>query len=98
MGLFTNGNARVTKLIIIQLALGQLVLVLNIIQGILPMFGLTLLQLQRASASIMIFLVMIKGGEMFFNKVATLFKNNSEEIPPVANPLSTGNTEMITKG
>lgn len=98
MGLFTNGNSRITKLIIIQLALSSITLILIQVQGFLPSLDfLTPKELKIVSFSLSTTLVGFKAGEMFFNKVASLFKSPSPEIPTIANPLSTGNTETITK-
>lgn len=92
MGLFTNGNARVTRLIIIQLGLAQVSLILMAVQGYLPTLDwLTPKQLKTLSFSIAVTLVSIKAGEMFFNKVASLLKSGEPSIP------LTGNTETITK-
>lgn len=86
MSLFTNGNARVTRLIIWQLAMGAVVMVLTQVLANLPAQDwLTLKQLKIASFVIGLVLTTIKGGEMFFSKTVSLFRNggaSTDTQPP----------------
>lgn len=93
MSLFTNGNARITRLIIVQLGLAQFSLILMAVQGYLPTLDfLTPKELKITSFSIAVTLVSIRAGEMFFNKVASLFKGESVDPPAI----STTKTESKT--
>lgn len=93
MSLFSNGNARVTRLIILQLAMGALVMVLVQVLANLPAQDwLSPKALKITSFVIGIVLTTIKGAEMFFSKTVALFKAGEE--PPT---ISSGNTETITK-
>ena len=93
MSLFTNGNARVTRLIILQLAMGALVMVLVQVLANLPAQDwLSPKALKVTSFVIGTVLTTIKGAEMFFSKTVALFKTGEE--PPT---IQTGNTDQITK-
>lgn len=82
MSLFTNGNARITRLIIIQLGLGTAYMVLTQIQGFLPNLDfLTPKQLKLASFVIATVLTAFRGGEMFFSKTTALLKDHKEPEP-----------------
>ncbi len=96
MGMFTNGNARVTRLVIVQLALGAIVMVLTQVLANLPAQDwLTLKQLKIASFVIGLVLTTIKGGEMFFSKTAALFKDHATTMPD--DPTSTVTVSQTTK-
>lgn len=88
MSLFQNGNARVTKLIIWQLALGLLLIALTQIQGYLPSLEMDPKTLKFTSFVFASVISLIRSGEMFFNKTASMFKNHE---------LSTGDTQIFTK-
>lgn len=97
MGLFTNGNARVTKLIIIQLGLASLSMVLIQVLGFLPSLDfLTPRQLKITCFALSVALSCNKAGELFFNKTASLLKSYSPDKAPEI-PAVSGSTDLITK-
>lgn len=89
MSLFTNGNARITRLIIVQLALSSLSLLIMQIQGFLPALDfLTPKELKITSFSLSVSLVAIEAGKMFFNKTVALLKGQRDDETPVVVPYS----------
>jgi len=91
MSIFTNGNARITKLILLQLAAGVVVMVLTQVLANLPAQDwLSPKALKVTSFVLGTVLTAIKGGEMFFSKTVALFKGKDPETV-------SGNTETITK-
>ncbi len=88
-GLFQNGNRRVMRLVILQLAAGVVVMVLTQVLANLPAQDwISPKALKIVSFIIGTSLTAIKGGEMFFSKTATLFKTGE---------IKTGETEEISK-
>lgn len=94
MGLFTNGNARVTRLIICQLLLSAFTMIIVQVQGFLPsldFIGPKALKITAFTLSVL--LSINEAFKAFFNKTATLLNNH--DVPPVIPP--PGSTEIITK-
>lgn len=97
MGMFTNGNAKATRLIIIQLGIGVVVMVLTQVLGNLPSLDfLTPTALKLTSFIIGTTLTALRGAEMFFSKTASLLKTG-ESPTDVAQLLKTGDTTQFLK-
>lgn len=97
MSLFTNGNARITRLIIVQVFMGVLVMVLTQVIANLPAQDwLTPHQLKVTSFVIGTLLTAIKGIELFFTKTVALLKGQrDDELPAISTVETSTKTETI---
>lgn len=90
MNLFKNGNARVTRLVIFEMAFGVAIMVIGQVLGTLPSQD----WLSPHTIKIVCFVlgtaqVTFKGVEMFFSKTAALFTNHPTETETPATPAKT---------
>lgn len=76
-GMFTNGNRRIARLVLIKLAWATIIMVLIQVQGYLPTLDfVSPVVKERLGFAIAILLTVSKGGEMFFDKTIQLLKNH----------------------
>lgn len=76
MALFTNGKARITRLVLFELVCGVLIIIIGQILGTLPSQDwLAPTAIKKASFFLGVFQVCIKGAEMFFSKTTSLFQD-----------------------
>ena len=81
MSLFQNGNARVARLVIYELASGVLIMVIGQILGMLPSQD----WINPRTLKIIAFVlgtaqVTVKGCELFFSKTAAMFKGQDPNV------------------
>lgn len=96
-GLFANGNARVTRLVILEMAAGIVTLVLiNVIATLPAQDWMTPHALKITSFVLGTVLSIIKGMEMFFSKTSSLYKQHPDADVPASGIVTTIGTVTTT--